>query len=266
MKASQLVQYGRDLCVAKVVYGTGFQLDTITKAKVTAKKKQYPDKLKKVVAGGITMEENLLKNIGKMSADCCGWIKGISMGRTPTDNTATYKKSLDLTIKDMAKSCTGIVKDYTKAVPGMFMWFDDYSHCAIYIGNGQCIESSPSLGGMAITKITYQYGGKKWAGYGKLPWVEYESKVVTLQRYTGPLPNLSKAKNKKYFVKGESSDDTMYIKKFLTWYGLPVSTGMTLQDKDIASIKQFQSKNSLTADGLFGQKTLERAKVTTKII
>lgn len=80
---------------------------------------------------------------------------------------------MDLTIKDMANACLEKTTDKGKLVPGMFMWSNDYSHCAIFSGSGKDIESAPSLDGMKEVPINYQTGKSALKNFGKLPWVDY---------------------------------------------------------------------------------------------
>lgn len=192
MTDEQLVNYGRAYIKKRTLYGKGMQGCTIVATNVKKKANQYPDwyrnpKTSSFVnygqkTGAKDWEDYLLKNSGKgyLGADCCGWVKTLRMGNRPNGPTTKYVASMDLTIKAMASECTEVSTDKSRLALGMFMWSDDYSHCAVFSGNGKDVESAPSLDGMQEVPITYQTGSSKYTHWGKLPWVDYRQKPKTI--------------------------------------------------------------------------------------
>nr|WP_295678749.1 hypothetical protein [uncultured Lachnoclostridium sp.]DAE05631.1 MAG TPA: putative peptidoglycan binding domain protein [Siphoviridae sp. cthL03] len=51
------------------------------------------------------------------------------------------------------------------------------------LGNGECIECSPNLNKVAITKLSYQ---GKWCKHGKLPWITYTEQEKRQLKLTTP--------------------------------------------------------------------------------
>lgn len=192
MTSEQLVKYGREYIKKGTRYGKGMQGCTIVKSNITKKANQYPTWYRNAnessfvnygkKTGAKNWEDYLLGKVGKgyLGADCCGWIKAVEYGNRASGPTTLYVGSMDLTIKSMAEGCKETSTDKSKLVVGMFMWSDDYSHCAIFSGNGKDIESAPSLDGMQEVPINYQQGKSKLTHWGKLPWVDYGQKPIVV--------------------------------------------------------------------------------------
>lgn len=253
-RSKDLITDAKKLVKIGVVYGTGFQLEKVTSPRIEAKLKQYPAKMKKPIKG-ISQYDFLYDNLGKLAGDCCGVWKGYAYGRSSTDQSAIRNSYLDKTISKMVAECTKVTKDYKEALPGYFMWFDDFSHCALYIGDGMCIESTPSKAGLSINPITYQYGGKRWAGYGRLPWVLYGDEVYG---YNGDFPTFP---IRGYLVMGDTGKQVVRLQKVLNWYGnYKLEEDGIFGKKTDSAVRDFQRIENLKVDGKFGKLSLERIK------
>lgn len=116
--------------------------------------------------------------------DCCGLApKGILWGwnadKTKTYGGAKYKSNgvPDTNVSGFLKKCTDVSTDFSKIVPGEFLYME--GHCGIYIGNGLAIESSPIWkDGVQITAVGNMehpsgYNVRKWLKHGKLKYIEY---------------------------------------------------------------------------------------------
>lgn len=172
MTANDLVEYGRNYIKEITKYGKGMQLCGLTSANIKKKAVQYPVWYNsKARQDSSKSNKNYLlsqADKGYFGADCCGWIKRASY------NGKEYVRSRDLTIEKMAKECTNVVASVVNAEVGMLMWDAKYTHVAIYSGDKKCIECAPSCDGLKEHAWNYQ-GANYWAGFGRLPWVDYGS-------------------------------------------------------------------------------------------
>lgn len=115
--------------------------------------------------------------------DCVCLIKGILWGWTGNKNDfyggAEYASGgvPDVGADAMIGMCKGVSKDFTRVEIGEMLWMD--AHCAVYIGNGLCVECSPRWGNnVQITAVenirkNKAYHGRTWIKHGRLPWVKY---------------------------------------------------------------------------------------------
>lgn len=86
--------------------------------------------------------------------------------------------------------------------------------------------------------------------------------VVKKTTYKGAFPKLP-ARN--YFKKGDCGNDVRRLQSFLNWYGnYKLDVDGDLGNKTLNAVKSFQKAEKLVADGLFGKKSLERAKIVKK--
>ncbi len=116
--------------------------------------------------------------------DCCGLVKSTlwDFCRDPKRiyGGADYASNgvPDWDAKElMFSGCTDRSTEFSKIVPGEFLWMD--GHCGVYLGDGLAIESTPLwANGVQITavsnigyKIGYKY--RKWTYHGRLKYVDY---------------------------------------------------------------------------------------------
>ena len=80
--------------------------------------------------------------------------------------------------------------------------------------------------------------------------------------YSGKFPKLPK---RGYFKKGDKGKQVKRLQKFLNWYGIyGLKVNGKLGSKGIKAIKKFQKSVGLKADGVFGKKSLAKAKKVKK--
>ena len=86
----------------------------------------------------------------------------------------------DIDTEGMIAVCRNISTDFSKISIGEVLWLP--GHIGIYIGDGKCVECTPSWkDGVQITdvlNITGNGTGHRWMKHGKLPYVEYVSEAV----------------------------------------------------------------------------------------
>lgn len=90
--------------------------------------------------------------------------------------------------------------------------------------------------------------------------VKKEKKVD--EKYAGTFPKLPE---RGYFEDGDEGTQAKNLQKFLNWYGnYGLKVDGIIGEKTIAAVKKFQKAEDLTADGLFGGKSLAKAKTIKK--
>lgn len=100
-------------------------------------------------------------------------------------------------------------------------------------------------------------------GMIKLLWVAWLPALVTApKKYSGTFPTLPK---KSYLTKGDKGKQVEHLQKFLNWcLGLKLEVDGILGDMTFAAIETFQAKYDLVVDGMFGTKSLAKAKTVKK--
>lgn len=93
-------------------------------------------------------------------------------------------------------------------------------------------------------------------------WVCYlpsdEKKEPAKKAYSGTFPALPK---KGYFIKGDKGKNVEYLQKLLNWaIGAKLEVDGKIGAKTSAAIEAFQKKYGLKVDGMFGEKSLAKAK------
>lgn len=87
-----------------------------------------------------------------------------------------------------------------------------------------------------------------------------EEKVA--EKYSGTFPKLPE---RGYFEDGDDGTQVKNLQKFLNWYGgYGLKVDGIVGPKTITAVKKFQKAEKLTADGLFGAKSLAKAKAVKK--
>ena len=235
-----LVEYAKKQVGRPYWYGTYGQ--TATEELYNGKKKQYPK---------YYTATDFSKQYGQRVHDCSGLIEGYMMSETP-DTPPKYKSKYDYTANGLRAACKekGDI-DTLPEIPGVCVFYD--GHVGVYIGNGEVIEARGHSYGVVKTKLS----ARGWKWWGKHPQIEYvtaaqpDSKPVT--DYTDvPLPTIRP---------GASGTAVKRVQAILNSLGYKNLAGNPLTvDGDYGSvtekrIREFQSSNGLTADGIIGQKT-----------
>lgn len=209
---------------------------------------------------------------GTRQFDCCGLFKCFMWHDYSTKNAKYYGK----TQKDL--SCEGLLKEATEKgdissipeIPGVLVYMK--GHMGIYIGNGQVIESTAAKFDGKNGKIykTYFKGkgtgcdGKRvtWTKWFKSPYLTYDESTTPAE----PTPEQPKTDNflgaRGYIKLGDKSESVAKIADFM-YKTFPAYTdkralgnyyGKYIQ----ASIKEFQRRTGLEADGCVGKITLAK--------
>ena len=112
---------------------------------------------------------------GRWLMDCCRSIKAVLWGfafdKKASHGGAIYKNGYpDYTTEQMIEACRDVSTDMNppKITPGELLWFR--GHVGVYLGNRIVFECAPSVGGCAITDISYQ----PWKKHGKIREVDYQ--------------------------------------------------------------------------------------------
>lgn len=179
---------------------------------------------------------NIVKKvIGKnyFMFDCVGLIKGILWGWNGSNKIyggAGYACNgvPDVNTEGMLAKCKNVSTNFSNVEVEEYLWMS--GHCAIYIGDGLCVECTPIWkNGVQITAVANigkksGYNSRTWTKHGKLPYITYEKEEVEeVKQYkiiVDKIPvytNSSNAKNNKSSV-GTWSKGTYYI--FNEAYGM----------------------------------------------
>lgn len=281
MTRTELVE-AEEQYIGVTKYARGFYGQRLTKARLDAARKKYPDwydKKKSKQDKTKTNYEYLLQFCdGKwFAADCCGLIKGIRAGYRADGTTGKMTKAIDQTIEEMVATLEDVKDDPKQADVGEMMFFSDYSHVMTVSEKGKKdIESAPSLDGVAEVNIGYQPLGKI-GGAGKLPWVDYvehdildcdglwgEKTTRRAQEYFGTqidgevwrqLPQY-KERNKGlrsgWKWNGKTSDiGSALIRAMQDWLGIKVTGHL-----DTEFVNALESKMGLLPDGFLGNPSI----------
>lgn len=115
--------------------------------------------------------------------DCVNLIKGILWGwngnKGATYGGAKYKANgvPDTNADGMIKLCKNVTNSFSRIEVGEAVWMK--GHIGVYIGDGLCVECTPSWkDGVQITAVgnigtKSGYKSRKWTKHGKLPYIEY---------------------------------------------------------------------------------------------
>lgn len=153
--------------------------------------------------------------------DCICLVKGILWGWSG-DTKKTYGGAAygsngvpDCTIDSMLKVCTEVSADFSKIPVGAFLYYSS-GHCGIYVGDGLAVESTPSWNNKvqitAVSNIGSKtgYKSRRWAKWGKLPYIEYPAEKNDIPAGMEEIPILLNGKEVKCV--GMCKDGTNYIR------------------------------------------------------
>ena len=153
---------------------------------------------------------------GYFMFDCVGLIKGILWGWSGSNKIyggAGYACNgvPDVNTEGMLAKCTNVSTNFNNLEIGEYLWMS--GHCAIYIGDGLCVECTPIWkNGVQITAVANigkksGYNSRTWTKHGKLPYITYEKEeqeeVKQYKIIVDKIPvytNSSNAKNHKNSV------------------------------------------------------------------
>lgn len=176
--------------------------------------------------------------------DCCGLIKGVIWGFWGNEllvyGGASYKSNGldDLGEKGLLNICTNLkdITSYYDIEAGDFLYMP--GHCGIYIGDGKVIESTPS--GKCGVQIT-DFERVKWKASGKLPFIKEES------------ANVIKPVIPSFYLKVGSRGMNVYnLQRCLNFLGADLVTDGAFGPKTKRALMDFQKKNGLVVDGVYG--------------
>ena len=89
-------------------------------------------------------------------------------------------------------------------------------------------------------------------------WFIQKKDKNTKKKYNGTFPTLP---SKGCLEKGDTGEQVKYLQLFLQWYGVYTDkVDKSFGDKTKIAVKAFQEKECLDTDGLFGSKSLSKAK------
>ena len=123
-------------------------------------------------------------------------------------------------------------------------------------------KSGVVANGGAVAKKSYALSYYRIAGYGRPAYDVEKVKKPTPKKYTGIFPKVTKNSNLK---KGCKSKEVGYLQKFLNWYGgYDLIIDNDFGSKTEKAVKDFQKSMGLVVDGIFGTKSLAKAKKVKK--
>lgn len=175
--------------------------------------------------------------------DCVGLIKGVLWGWNGEENDiyggAKYASQSvpDINADTMIARCKDISTDFTSIEVGEAVWIP--GHIGVYIGGGKVVECSPQWrNGVQITSK------RKWQKHGKLPYITYSLKgenTVNIE--------LSVLKS------NSRGDQVKALQRLLVGYGYDLKVDGVFGTVTDRTVRTFQRKYGLSADGVVGTKT-----------
>ena len=202
--------------------------------------------------------------------DCVNLIKGILWGWNGNKNTtyggAKYNSNgvPDTNANGMFQDyCINKSSNFSNIVPGELVWTE--GHIGVYIGNGLAVESTPIWKDGVQTTAVGNIGKK--AGYNTRTWKQHgKSKFID---YTTPQPTPTPTPSsffppKGYFSEGDTSPNVgkiaSFMRRMFPIYTSEKALGNYYGKYIISSIKEFQRRTGLEADGCVGPLTLAKLK------
>ncbi len=212
----------------KTIYGMGTWGWIVTQSAIDRKKKEsswWTSSRVKTISKVIDK--------GYFMFDCVGLIKGILWGWNGSNKIyggAGYACNgvPDVNTEGMLSKCKNVSTNFKSIEVGEYLWMS--GHCAIYIGDGLCVECTPIWkNGVQITAVANigkksGYNSRTWTKHGKLPYITYEKEeqeeVKQYKIIVDKIPvytNSNNAKNHKNSV-GTWDKGTYYV--FNEAYGM----------------------------------------------
>lgn len=183
--------------------------------------------------------------------DCVGLIKGVLWGWNGNEKDiyggARYASNgvPDINADTMIAKCKGVSTDFTSVEIGEAVWIP--GHIGVYIGDGKVVECSPQWrNGVQITSK------RKWQKHGKLPYISYSEKgedIVTVAL------NVLKS--------GSRGEQVKALQRLLIGLGYDLKADGVFGTITDRTVRTYQRKNGLSADGIVGEKTWRKLLGTT---
>lgn len=189
--------------------------------------------------------------------DCCGMVKGCAGGYTGdykkvyggavynSDHTLGKDHDIpDVTEKGLLDICLNVTKcrkeDYHDIPELAFVWMT--GHCGIYLGDNKVIESTPSgSDGVQLTN----FSSKGWMRWGLLPFINYGIKPISV------VPPVARPTLRV----GSKGLQVYYLQQDLNYLGGNLDTDGIFGSCTKGTVEQFQRKQKLSVDGIYGPKT-----------
>lgn len=178
--------------------------------------------------------------------DCVGLIKGVLWGWNGDENDiyggAKYASQgvPDINADTMIARCKDISTDFTSIEVGEAVWIP--GHIGVYIGGGKVIECTPQWrNGVQITSK------RKWQKHGKLPYITYSSKgdnTVNVEL--------------EVLKSNSRGEQVKTLQRLLVGYGYDLKVDGVFGTITDRTVRTFQRKYGLSADGVVGTKTWEK--------
>lgn len=175
--------------------------------------------------------------------DCVGLIKGVLWGWNGDENDiyggAKYASQgvPDINADTMIARCKDISTDFTSIEVGEAVWIQ--GHIGVYIGGGKVIECTPQWrNGVQITSK------RKWQKHGKLPYITYSSKgdnTVNVEL--------------EVLKSNSRGEQVKTLQRLLVGYGYDLKVDGVFGTITDRTVRTFQRKYGLSADGVVGTKT-----------
>lgn len=175
--------------------------------------------------------------------DCVGLIKGVLWGYNGDVNKiyggADYASSgvPDINADTMIARCKDISSDFLSVEIGEVVWIP--GHIGVYIGGGKVIECTPQWrNGVQITSK------RKWQKHGKLPYITYSSKgdnTVNVEL--------------EVLKSNSRGEQVKTLQRLLVGYGYDLKVDGVFGTITDRTVRTFQRKYGLSADGVVGTKT-----------
>lgn len=179
--------------------------------------------------------------------DCGGAIKGNLWGFVGDPSKvyggAVYKSNgvPDVSAAGFLKSCSNVSTDFSKIVPGAFLYMTN--HCGIYKGNGEVYEASPAYkDGFQITKLSQ----RKWLKWGLL------TQYVSYDAVPTPTPSNIPALAKHTLRLGSKGMQVQNLQKDLNYLGEHLDTDGIFGPLTKAAVIRFQKSCGISQDGIYG--------------
>lgn len=243
VKVTETVDRGKDI-VAKAkeyAYPAGTPSSKYDYSKGSAKS-AYKTALKK-----------FMNKTAKISLTDCGYFVSTCVRASGLGNflalPATYKDAYPSLPNTMQIVHKGKITDgVLKAGDVIRYRKTSGQHTLIYIGNGQIAHASRKH---AFPRIS-----------SAKPYNNSNVKTNTIQVIRAK--STTKQVTRSYLQKGDTGAEVKKLQQFLTWYGIKLTADGIFGDDTEKAVKQFQSANGLTPDGLVGSGTLAKMKAVKR--